>query len=35
GVNPGVSMASQSTGYFTLDQVGIWVVYGRAEFDIA
>lgn len=34
-VNPGTSMPSQSTGYFILDQAGIWVVYGRAEFDIA
>lgn len=34
-VTPGPWMASKSTGRFTLDQAGIWVMYGRAEFDIA
>jgi len=34
-INPGTSMASDSTGNFLLDEMGMWVVYGRAEFDIA
>lgn len=34
-ISPGTSMASASTGNFILDAMGMWVVYGRAEFDIA
>jgi len=33
-VNPGVNMASASTDHFILDKSGLWLVYGRAEFDI-
>lgn len=32
--SPGTVMASDTTGHFLLDEVGIWVVHGRAEFDI-
>ena len=34
-VNPGTAMASKSTGPFILDEIGMWVIYGRAEFDIS
>lgn len=34
-VNPGVSMSSHSTGHFILDEIGMWVIYGRVEFEIA
>jgi len=34
-VNPGVNMASATTNLFTLDKNGLWLVHGRAEFDIA
>jgi hypothetical protein len=34
-LNPGVNMASKSSGHFILDKNGLWLVYGRAEFDLA
>ena len=34
-LNPGVNMASKSTGHFILDLDGLWVVYARVEFGIA
>jgi hypothetical protein len=34
-LNPGVNMASKLTDHFILDKNGLWLVYGRAEFDIA
>ncbi|MGQ9545904.1 MAG: hypothetical protein ACUVTR_01895 [Dehalococcoidia bacterium] len=34
-VNPGTSMASKSTDHFILNVVGLWLVYGRGEFELA
>jgi len=34
-INPGVGYYSENIGPVTLDKTGLWLVYGRLEYDIA